>query len=106
MKVFYKLIESPWVYLACDFQSTQNKNFAMSLQYLKDEIDFKLILSFYVCHMPKLPKITGLQFFLKHVKKKVSDEVDFLHAYKHGSFLHIDTIISDGDGQAFLKFPK
>ena len=44
--------------------------------------------------------------FLKYVKKKVSDEVDFLHAYKHGSFLHIDTIIFDGDGQAFLKFPK
>ena len=52
---------------------TQNKNFAISLQYLK---------------------------------KEVSDEVDFLHADKHESFLQIDTMIFDGDGQAFPKFPK
>ena len=30
----------------------------------------------------------------------MSDEVDFLHADKHGSFLEIDTMIFDGDGQA------
>ena len=36
----------------------------------------------------------------------MSDEVDFLHAGKHESFLQIDTMIFDGDGQAFLKFPK
>ena len=36
----------------------------------------------------------------------MSDKVDYLHADKHESFLQIDTIIFDGDGQAFPKFPK
>ena len=44
--------------------------------------------------------------FLQYLKKEVSDEVDFLHADKHESFLQIDTMIFDGDGQAFPKFPK
>ena len=51
--------------------------------------------------MLKLRKVTSLQYF-----QKVSDQVDFLHADKHGSFLQIDTVIFDGDGQAFPKFPK
>ena len=36
----------------------------------------------------------------------MSDEVDFLHAHKHESFQQIDTLIFDGDGEAFPKFPK
>ena len=36
----------------------------------------------------------------------MSDEVDFLHADKHESFLQIDNMIFDGDGQAFPKLPK
>ena len=55
--------------------------------------------------MPKLPKIIFAISF-QHLKKEVSDEVDFLHADKHESFLQIDTMISDGDGQAFPKFSK
>ena len=43
---------------------------------------------------------------LQYLKKKVSDEVDLLHAYKYESFLQIDTMIFDGDGQAFLKIQK
>ena len=43
---------------------------------------------------------------LKFLKKEVSDEVNFLHAYKHESFLQIDTMIFDGDGQAFPNFRK
>ena len=35
----------------------------------------------------------------------MSDEVDFLHADKHESFLQIDTMIFDGDDQA-KWFPK
>ena len=35
-----------------------------------------------------------------------SDEVDYLHADKHESFLQIDTVIFDGDYQTFPKFPK
>ena len=43
--------------------------------------------------------------FLQYLKKKVSDEVDLLHASKHESSLQIDTMTFDGDSQAFPKFP-
>ena len=43
---------------------------------------------------------------MKYVKKEVSDEVDFLHTCKHESFLQIDAMVFDGDGQAFQKFQK
>ena len=54
-------------------QITQNNKFAISLQYLK---------------------------------KEVQDKVDFLHAYKHESFLQIDTMIFNENGKAFPKFLK
>ena len=38
--------------------------------------------------------------------KEVNDEVDFFYTDKHESFLQIDTVIFDGDGQAFPEFPK
>ena len=38
--------------------------------------------------------------------KEESDEVDFLHADKHETFLQVDTMVLDGNGQAFPKFPK
>ena len=56
--------------------------------------------------MSKLLKITSLFISLQYLKKEVRDKVDFLHADKHESFLQIDTMIFDGDGQAFPKFPK
>ena len=34
---------------------------------------------------------------LQDLKKKVGDEVDLLHAYKHESLLQIDTMIFDGN---------
>ena len=44
IKVFHKLIVSFWVCIARCAQSTQNKKFAISLNYLKtgvsDEVDF------------------------------------------------------------------
>ena len=43
---------------------------------------------------------------LQYLMKEVSNEVDFLHADKHESFLQIDSMIFYGDGQAFPKFPK
>ena len=46
--------------------------------------------------------VISLQYF----KKEVNDEVDFFDADEHGSFLQIDTMIFDGDGKAFPKFPK
>ena len=103
-------------------QITQNSEFAMSLQYLKKEVKerfdffymqktikdfFKFILSFSVC-VAKHAQITQNNKFaisLQCLKKEVSDEVD-LHADKHESFLQIDTMIFDGNGQAFPKFPK
>ena len=36
----------------------------------------------------------------------MGDEVDFLHADKYQHFLQINTIIFDGSGQAFPKFPN
>ena len=36
----------------------------------------------------------------------MNHEVDFLHVYKHESFLQIDTMIFDRDGQTFPKLPK
>ena len=33
---------------------------------------------------------------LQYLKKEVRDEVEFLHADKHQSFLQGDTIITDG----------
>ena len=43
---------------------------------------------------------------LQYLKKEVRDKVDFLHADKDESFLEIDTMIFDGEGQAFPKVPK
>ena len=43
---------------------------------------------------------------LQYLKKELSDEVDFLLTDKHERFLQTDTVIFDGDGQAFPKFPK
>ena len=42
----------------------------------------------------------------RYLYEVVKDEVDFLHADKHQSFLQIDTMIFDGDVQAFPKFQK
>ena len=38
---------------------------------------------------------------LQYLKKEVSDVVYFLAVYKRESFLQIDTIVFDVDGQAF-----
>ena len=69
---------------------------------------FELILSFSVC-VAKHAQITGNNEFaisLQYLKKEASDEVDILHPNNHESFLQIDTMIFNGDGQAFPKFPK
>ena len=46
--------------------------------------------------MSKLSRITSYSFFLQHLKKEVSDEVDFVHADKHESLLQIDIMILIG----------
>ena len=57
VKVFYKLIVSLWVCVVRHAQAIQNNKFAISLQYLKEN---------------------------------VKDEVNFLLADKHQSFLQVD----------------
>ena len=41
---------------------------------------------------------------LQYSKKEVSDEVDFLHADKHKSFLQINTVILKGMGRHSQSF--
>ena len=55
--------------------------------------------------IPNYPK-NKFAIAFQYLKKKVNDEVDFLQADKHKSFLQIDTMIFDGDGQAFPNYPK
>ena len=67
-----------------------------------------MILLFLMCVVKHVQITQNNKFaiFLQYLKKEVSDEVDFLHVDKHESFLKIDTMIFNGDGQAFPKFPK
>ena len=43
---------------------------------------------------------------LQHIKKEVSDEIDFWHVDKHENSIQIDPMIFDADGQTFPKLPK
>ena len=66
------------------------------------------MLSFLVC-VAKHTQITQNNKFvisLKYLKNEISNDVGFLHADKHESFLQIHIMILDGDGQAFPKFPN
>ena len=81
-------------------QITQNKKFAISLQYLKkevsDEVDFLYagehesflqidsMISWGWSSIPKVPKIASLYCRYSISKKKL--EIDLLHADKHCSF--------------------
>ena len=54
--------------------------------------------------MPKLPKIS-LHIF-QYLQKSIEDEVDFLPADKHESFLQIGNATLGVRTQACLKYPK
>ena len=58
--------------------------------------------------MARHAQITQNKFALslQYLKKEVRDEVDILRANKYESVLQVDTMIFDGNGQAFPKFPK
>ena len=43
-----------------------------------------------ILSIPKVPKIASLQCLYNISKKKLEDEVDFLHADKHKSFIQVD----------------
>ena len=57
-------------------------------------------------HAQFIQKKNKFTFSLQYVKRELIDKVDFLHADKHESFLQIHSMIFDGNGQAFSKFPK
>ena len=67
-----------------------------------------MTLSFYACvaRHAQISQNSKFAISLQYLKSEVSDEVDFLHAEKHKSFLQINTMIFDGDGQAFPMFLK
>ena len=60
----------------------------------------------FLARYAQITKNNKFAIFLQYLKKEASDAVDFLHTNKHEIFLQIDTIVFDGDGQAFPKFPK
>ena len=53
--------------------------------------------------MPQIHKITSLHIFAI-LWEQSDDEVDFLHADNYESFLQIENMVFDGDGQAFPEF--
>ena len=115
-------------------QITKNNKFAISLQYLKkelnDEVDFlhtdkheslrqidNMILMGIVRHSQSSQNRFVMS--LQNLKKEVKDEVDFLHVDKHQSFLKVyfnilgikvsykvDIIIINGHDQAFSNYSK
>ena len=101
IEVFYNLILSFWVFVASHAQSTQNNKFAISLQYLK-EIREWWLRDFYLQISIENSQNNKLAISLQYLK----NEVDFLHADNRASFVQIDAMIFDWDGQAFLELPK
>ena len=104
MEVFYMLMLSFWVCVTRHSQSTQNNQFAISLQYLKkdvsDELDIlhadkhKGLLQIdtmtlmEICRHYQKSQNNEFSMHLQYFKKEFRDEVDFLH--KLQSFLQFD----------------
>ena len=104
MEVFYMLMLSFWVCVTRHAQSTQNNQFAISLQYLKkdvsDELDFlhadkhkglpqiDTMTLMEICRHYQKSQNNEFSMSLQYFKKEVRDEVDFLH--KLQSFLQFD----------------
>ena len=86
------------------FQSTQNNTFAISLQYLKKEVRYRV--HFFHADKHQLFHKLAVSFLMKvarHVQStqnrklvmflKNIDEVYFLHGDKNESFLQVNSII-------------
>ena len=89
-------------------QSTQNNNFMISLQYLKENVKdgvdfsllkivkhfFKVILSFLMCVTRHAQNNQNKKFDipLQYLKRKVDEKVDFLHAGKHENLPQTDAM--------------
>ena len=72
------------------------------------KVFYMLIVSLWVCIARHAHSTQNNNFAisLHCLKENVKNEIDFVPVDKHESFLQIDTVIYDGDGQAFPKFPK
>ena len=114
-------------------RSSQNSKFAISLQYLKeevkDEVDFlredkyqrflqvdfsTLGLTLPVVKLScwsawssilKVLKVKSLQY-LYNIKREVRDGVYFLHADKHQNFYKLALLFFDGSDKTCPKYPK
>ena len=115
------MIVSPWVWVARHAQRTENNQFTVSLQYLKenmkDKVDFlpadkcqRFLQSYFIflCvwpSMPKLPKITSLLFLCNMLRKKWVMQIFYMQISMKACYKLILRFF-DGYGRAFPKFPK
>ena len=121
IKVFFKMTLSFWVCVVRHDKSTQNKKFAylcnisrktwgMKLIFslhINKKIFFKLIASLWVCVARHAQSIQNkFSISLQYFKEYVKNEVVFLPADNHERFLQVDTMIFDGDSQAFPKISE
>ena len=120
MVSFWEML-SILVSVARHAQSTQNKNFALFLQFFQKnvgaevdffclrinaEVFFKLIASLWVCvaRHTESTENNKLVISMQYLKQNVNDEVDFLREDKHQRFLQIDTIMLGVCAQTYPNF--
>ena len=103
-----KITLTLWMCVARFSQSTQNNNFAIPLQYFKENIllffpvdkrqRFLQIDTTISSSKPKLLKIRSLLFLCNILRKKQVMKFIFLHPDKLESFLQTDSTVFDGNG--------
>ena len=59
-----------------------------------------------IAQYAQITQNSKLVISLQYLKKEGMDEVDFLHADKHQTFLQVDPINLCGHGQACSNYPK
>ena len=65
------MIVSLWACVARHVQSTQNNNFAISLQYFKENVKDKVVFSLQI-NYPKITQNNKFAISLQYLKKEVS----------------------------------
>ena len=81
-------------------------------KYFYIKINFKVFLKLAVSYLLIIARYTQstqnskFVISLQYPKKERRDEVDFLHADKHQTFLQLDSIDLDGHSQACPNYPK
>ena len=67
--------------------------------FYKETVPFLLVIARYA----QSTQNSKFVILLQHLKKEGRDEVDFLHGYKHQSFLQVDLINLGGHGQPSMS---